>query len=71
MRTAIYDLALEMEYAREMLQQARIDLAAAVHGRPPASDARLEALRAAVDEREAYLRRVLHEYATALPSPLA
>lgn len=71
MRTQLFDLGLELDYARELLKQARIDLADAAHGHPPAADERLEHLRDTVRERQDYVRRVLRDYATAKGSPLA
>lgn len=65
MRTELFDLGLELDYAREMLKQARIDLADAAQEHPAASEGRLETLRAAVLQREEYLKRVLHDFAQA------
>jgi hypothetical protein len=60
MRTRLYDLSLELEYARQRLQQAQI--AAATAERTKRDEATLAACRREVRKWEVYLERVRREY---------
>ncbi|HEX6541067.1 MAG TPA: hypothetical protein VF040_04870 [Ktedonobacterales bacterium] len=64
MRSQLFDLQLELDYAREHLQQARIALARAQW--EDASPSLVEARRQAVRKYTAYVQRVQDEYAAAL-----